>query len=178
MFITLSGSTREFRDSVAEALRDHFAYRGVAVYIYDLLTPVDDMVLSSSIAAESHNINFSKDRMMSLILQEGRKESEGFWGRAAMSYSKTITDKWDSLNMFYIAIMSSVMFKEDLNQFDVSFKVYLSDKSCAREDEFNDCAVSNIFDYVVDTNEQTPSGIANLIGERVASKISKAFSKE
>lgn len=178
MFITLSGSTREYRDSVAEALRDHFAYRGVAVYIYDLLTPVDDMVLSSSIAAESHNISFPKDRMMSLILQEGRKESEGFWGKAAVSYSKTITSNWDSLNMFYVAVISSIMFKEDLKQFDVSLKVYLADKSCAREDEFNDCAVSDIFDYVVDTNEQTPSGIANLIGEQVANRVSKAFSTE
>ena len=104
-----------------------------------------------------------------------------------------VIKRWDELKMFHITVIHGIVKQAQLDRYPAAFKVLLtcdvdernrrttatggSSAFCLRdynypiEAGFNDCAVSDIFDLVVDTGITTPDKAANLIGECLHKKL-------
>ena len=93
---------------------------------------------------------------------------------------RKLTERWEELGMIYTVIIHGNIGQKDIEGFPESYKVFLD---CSKKESrpesvhFNDCAVSNIFDQVVDTNKMTTEEAATLISTSYTDKIKSSFNK-
>jgi hypothetical protein len=172
-----------------EKLKGYLSYRSMPVYCYDLMSPVELMCEAvNSIAHHNYGmLSWDTVELFNSIF----KWKQTTWSTLARDEIKRVTARWNELNIVYTTIVARVPSAADFWEFPNSFKVLLK---CDRDirklrvdgrlwslDEshpavsFNDCAVSDIFDYVVDTGLKGPDEVANLIGAEFLGKISTTF---
>lgn len=195
MFISISGKQGSGKSAVAEELRNFFTYRGNACYVYDYLSPLRDLWESIYIVGLQHGLErpLGVQEDVDPSLQGAIYDwSEGlyFLTNAADKHVRDAISRWDELNLIYMAILDGPVKPAHLYPFS-PYGVYLQCDTATRERRvglmswrgeghpleagFNDCAVSDIFDLVVDTNEPSPKEIADLIGNKFLDKLKSVF---
>lgn len=200
MIITISGGQGSGKTAVTEHLRDYFTYRGMACYVYDFLRPLREMCDALYIVGDQYGLvrPFNNPDLVDAGMQGCLYSMDSaFLGRAAVNEIMEATARWNELKMLYVAIVDGPVSSSDLNLFD-SYRVCLNcnkeirqNRIVARSDEsvilsedhpleagFNDCAVSNIFDLVVDTNEPSPKETADLIGNKFLDKLNDFIKRD
>jgi len=192
MYVLICGKQGSGKSAVTEKLRDYFTYRGTACYSYDYLTPVYDVIEAVKIALSQHYIS-PKDIADSVLLERVFDWFPACWKDIVIAKTNDTTARWDELGMHYVAIIDGAPSLDVIDLFERkgAFKVYLDcpidirnersnnirEESHPLEAGFNDCAVSNIFDLVVDTSKSSPEEVANLIGTEFQNKLKKAFTQ-
>jgi len=194
MIITLSGARGVGKYTTSEALKKYFGYRGTACYCHDfwgVIKQIHDAVMIVARPLDLDNEFFIYHGRDQNLLEFFYHWSSS-WGKVARKEVSKITARWEELRVHYIAIVSGAATPEDLAPFEDAFRVQLVASEQTLKDRrapitgeadhiincgFNDCAVSDIFDLVVDTNGKTPDDVAALIGTAFQDKIDSAFKR-
>lgn len=190
MNILICGKQASGKTAVTKALQGYFSYRGTASFIYDYLHPLNELHDVIYVVGKQYGMpeTFKDNALMGCLYN---------WNPylcliAAVKSINEATERWKELNMFYVAVVDGVIEPKTLPTFP-GFKVYLD---CPKEDRmkrledpatsrgeshplesgFNDCAVCDIFDLVVDTSKHSPEEVANLIGTQFLDKMKSVFS--
>ena len=182
MIILISGES-DAAAKCAERLRNHMSYRGMACITYDFEEPAHQMHDGAMIALQTYGAII--DLPIKDVFAEPRCDRlEGFikvWlerrvplREIAQARIESMTARWKELKMLYVVIIHGDMIKKDIGRFKASYSVRLNCselESCPELGHFDDCAVSDIFDLVVDTNKMSFDEAATLIGESFNDKI-------
>jgi hypothetical protein len=195
MEIILCGQHGCGAPTVALELRDYFAYRGVACYIQDYLEPLHEAVEGVAMAMAHYGIDLFKgghEKYLLGSLYQLLGSSNG-WDKVCQDTYNKHTISWENVTLLYAGVIFNAPSPTLLDKYPGAFKVYLEqskenrlkntvpelfrDESHPLEVGFNDCAVSDIFDLVVDTNESSSKDVANLIGNMFLDKIKTSFIK-
>lgn len=200
MYILLCGKQGSGKRETTTKLRTYFGYRGQACYAYDYLQPVYQMHDAVYIVGKQYGLNRTEPTdfdLISHLVEWGNNNSSdwGGWARCAKDHVDGITKRWDDLKMFYVAIIQGLPFAENLKMFPNSYKVLLKcdrdvrhtrvtniSRTWMRENHpievgFDDCAVSDIFDLVVDTESKNPDEVAKEIGNNFHDKLLSGLEK-
>lgn len=178
----------KFTQEIKDAVQKYYAFRGTACYFYDYTNLLDSLNDAIQTVFDFNNITVDDDNLIHIrkALYDCCKD---ILPKHADSTIYEITEQWLKLNLHHITVIWGVPSPQDLKLFESHFKVLLQRdveekhvghifKKChPLEVGFNDCAVSNIFDYVVDTNKLSPEEVANLIGAALHDKTMTAFNK-
>lgn len=181
IFITGYDLTKEY----AEALRNFMSSRGMTCYSYDFEEPVRQMHDSVLLALQQYDVLPERD-VFSGPIDRALASNLRSWltydafiplSTFAEKRLDPITARWDELNIIYYTIIYGDLSLHNLSWRPDSYKILLKGESRPVRDDFNDCAISNIFDQVVDTNKVTPEEAANLIAALLRDKMNTVFSK-
>lgn len=190
MNILICGKQASGKSRITEKLRDYFTYRGTACYTYDYMTPITNIIESMQIVGPE-SLQYGAT-LQGILYKWGVLG----WKTACVDTVAEATSRWRELGLHFIAIIDGAP-KEMIRAYKDggAFAVYLNcpdevrhnrlegfDGSARGEGHpievgFNDCAVSDIFDLVVDTSEHSPEEVASLIGTEFQNKINDAFKK-
>lgn len=167
----------------AERIRNRFSYRGMACIVYNFQEPAEAMHDGAIIALQQYSgvielpikDVFSEEKDFSLLnFSRAWLERRLPLQKIAHARINSITARWQELGMLYVVVVYGNMTKKDLEEFPRSYKVLLDcgkQESRSNTGSLNDCAVSNIFDQVVDTSKAPPDEAANLICAKFTDKI-------
>lgn len=165
-----------------EELIRYYSYRGKACYSYDYLTLLRTMYDNMETLLQNEGFTvYDDDKPRRLCALYDMFSC--YLVRTTQAAVKENTGRWQDLKMDFMTLIWGVPTEEDLKTLSCAdivptFRVLLrSDGSRVAteghplEVGFNDCAVSDIFDIVVDTDELTPEEMANLIGDKLHDKL-------
>lgn len=195
MIITLSGARGVGKYTTSEALKKYFGYRGTACYCHDfwgVIKQIHDAVMIVARPLDLDNEFFIYHGRDQALMDYFYNWHHWIWGGVARKEVAKITARWEELRVHYIAIVVGAATPGDLASFKDAFRVQLVASEQTLKDRrapitgeadhiincgFNDCAVSDIFDLVVDTNGKTPDDVAAYIGTAFQDKIDSAFKR-
>lgn len=190
MNILICGKQASGKTAVTKALQDYYSYRGSACFTYDYLRPLNELQDVIYVVGKEYGLSDTggDTALMGCLYN---------WNPylclvAAVKNINEATERWKELDLFYITVVDGIVERETLATFP-GMKVYLD---CPKDDRmkrlgdpskhrgeghplesgFNDCAVCDIFDLVVDTNKHSPEEVANLIGTEFLDKMKTVFS--
>ena len=174
----------------AEGVRNRLSYIGHPVISYNFEEPCDSLHDAAMLALQQYKT------MVDLPVKnvfEGPRDESFVWkvktwleasGISLQTIAKArvrkLTERWEELGMLYTVIIYGNIGQQDIEVFPDSYRVFLGCRNkehCLEYVHFNDCAVSNIFDQVVDTNKVTPEEAATLISTSYTDKIKTSFNK-
>jgi len=194
MYIILCGRQGSGKTTVAEALKAYYSYRGTACFAYDFMQPVQEVHDAAFIALQRYGMPHPPEDLYSrLPYQYIYSWLEMLLPTYANAELTKVIQRWDDLKMYHIAVVHGMTKPAQLEKYLTGFKVLLtcnvdernrrittaggSSAFCLRdynhpiEAGFDDCAVSDIFDLVVDTGMMTPDKVASHIGECLHKKL-------
>lgn len=198
MLITLCGPRGSGKYTTAEALKKYFGYRGMPCYCYDYWTPLNHMYDALAMAMQSYDLTLPrtwrnyKDRDTTLQDAIYRLIPVSDWQRIVKEEITKVTQRWEELKVHYVIVLYGVPTPDELHRFNDAFRVWLNipatelsqrvevileENSHIINQGFHDCAVSDIFDLVVDTSKSTPDEVASQIGTTFQEKISSVFKR-
>jgi hypothetical protein len=196
MFVLISGKQGSGKKTLSESLKKYYGYRGTAVYVYHIQQPIihmHDALYSVGTMYGMKKPEAGKDGSLIQALDSwGRKVDPDVWAKIAQSKIKSITEKWDSLNLFYIVTIPGVSSSNEFKYFPNSFRVYLECREEVRKaratswgDEHHSTetalepyvAQPLSFDLVVDTEKSSPDEVAELIGKKLNERLNMALTK-
>lgn len=188
MIVLVVGSAAEAPE-YAERLRNHLSYLGNACITYNYREPAEQMHDGALLALQQYSnllkiprvdvFEGPKDESL-LALAEAWLEKNMPLHTVADARLKSMTGRWEELKMNYVAIVFGNMKKEDVERFPESFRVLLgcsSQNSGPSQLHFKDCALSNIFDCVVDTSKVNADEAAAFINASLRDKLASALKK-
>lgn len=174
----------------AEGVRNRLSYIGHPVINYDFEEPCAHLHDAAMLALQQY-----KD-IVDLPVKnvfDGPRNEQFVWRiktwlelsnislqTIAKARVRKLTERWDELGMLYTVIIHGNIGQPDIEGFPDSYRVFLDCRNkehCLEYVHFNDCAVSNIFDQVVDTNKVTTEEAATLISTAYTDKIKSSFNK-
>lgn len=187
MLILITG---EGAKSCSEGVRNRLSYIGHPVISYDFEEPCENLHDAAMLALQQYKdiaelpvkniFDGPKDDLFMWKVRTWLESSGIPLSLLAKGRIKALTSRWEELGMIYTIIVYGNIGRTDLEEFPDSYKVLLD---CSKKESrpetvhFNDCAVSNIFDQVVDTSKVTPEEAAVLISTSYTDKIKSSFSK-
>lgn len=193
MYLLLCGRHGTGKRSVSHELIKYFSYRYTACYMYNFMSPLEDIEGAADIVV-SQNLSREEIRgatdgdLASHLYSWGKK----LLGPLALKQIGVIIERWEVLKLHHITVVRGVP-PAEVSLFGPAFKVLLT---CNEEDakarienvqeiprkgghpleiDFDDCAVCDIFDLVVDTSAVSRSEAATLIGESLHDKMLSPF---
>lgn len=192
MYVLITGKQGSGKRTLTQELQKYWGQRGMAVYSYDYLQAAYQMHDAVFMMGDQYKIARPAVRDMHLVqhlLSWGVKRDPQFWGKAVKSQVANITDKWDALNLHYMAIIPGVAFKEDLPLFPEAFRVRLEcslDARAARangwgdvthpsEESMDGLAGRAYFDLTIDTETTTAAAAAEMVATAIKAKMSASF---
>lgn len=187
MLILITGYCAQ---ACSEILRNRLSYIGHPVISYDFEEPCGNIHDAAMLALQQYK-NIVDLPVKNVF--EGPRDGGFMWKvktwmelsnislqTIAKARVRKLTERWDELGMLYTVIIYGNIGQTDIEGFPDSYRVFLDcskKENCLEYVHFNDCAVSNIFDQVVDTNKVTTEEAANLICTSYTDKIKSSFSK-
>jgi len=192
MFILLCGKPGTGTRAVCSRLVHYFSYRSTACYEYDYLSPLRDIEDASGIVL-SRYLGIEE---IENLTEESLAAHLYTWGSSllapvAKKQVDLVTARWDELKLHYIVVIHGIS-PSVCTDFDPAFKVQLRCDETVRKARilaeganprresrldlsFDDYAVCDIFDLVVDTGVVSPDEAATLIGESLHDKMLSPF---
>jgi len=173
---------------IAEEIRKYFSYRGTACLIVDFEEAINQMHDSVAISYQQYCglaslpvvgdvFSDPRDQELVALLRGWLEKSVSLCGLAKGRLG-VVTKRWVDLSMYHVAVVYGTMTPEDVESFPESYRVYVnSQEGHPLRTHFNDCAVSNIFDLVVDTSKMRKEEMADLVGSSLNLKLLSALSK-
>lgn len=199
MHILVCGKPGSGKTEITNQLRQHFTFRGHACYALDYMAPIYQVYHAVYLVAKQYDIDqpvLDQD-LISHIMRWGDSNLQGWsWSQCVKNQMSKITQRWEELKMFYVGIIKGVPYPQDLSLFPGSFKVYLDCSQEVRKERlkainkpfagdghpteigFNDCAVCDIFNLVVDTKNKTPSEVTEIITHSFHDKLHAGFKED
>jgi type IV secretory pathway VirB6-like protein len=176
----------DFTQEIKDAVQKYYAFRGTACYFYDYTTLLDSLDDALKTVFDFNDIKVSEVNLLHIrkALYDCCKD---ILPKHADKTIYEITEQWINLNMHHITVIWGVPSPQDLSLFESHYRVLLQgedkhvghifNKCHPLEVGFNDCAVSNIFDQVVDTIKHSPEEVATLIGAALHDKMMTVFNR-
>jgi len=182
MYLLLCGKPGAGVQPISTRLIQYFSYRSTACYEYNYLTPLKDIEEAASIVLSRYMGIEEIENLTGGSLSNHLYSWGGdLLARVAQKQVAQVTARWDELKLHYIAILHGIP-PIDVLDFEPAFKVLLkcADNASPRRESclgpsFDDYAVGDIFDLVVDTSVVSPDEAATLIGESLHDKMLSPF---
>jgi hypothetical protein len=187
MLILITGDGAK---ACAEGVRNRLSYIGHPVINYDFEEPCGNLHDAAMLALQQY-----KDIAVLPVknIFDGPRDDSFMWkvstwleasgiplSLLAKGRIKELTARWEELGMLYTVIVYGNIGQKDIEEFPDAYKVFLDGSKkeyYLATVHFNDCAVSNIFDQVVDTSKATPEEAVTLISTSYTDKIKSSFNK-
>lgn len=191
MYLVLAGDiiTKEY----AEEIRKYYSYRGTACVTIDFEEVLGQLHDSVILTLANYIKNFApavrmplqanvfddpKDLSLLKVLRDWVESKVEYSGFSRARADKT-SERWRELNMHHILIIYGNMNEADVRKFPDSYRVYLKGKEGhPLLSHFDDCAVGNIFDLVVDTGKIQKEAVADLVGTSLHHKLLSSITRD
>ncbi len=198
MIILVSGKKGSGKSTLTSALRDFWGNRGTACWKYSLAEPLSEMAKAVYLVGGHYGITppeggKDSDLMQALGDTWGNQKDPLIWVNAAKHRMSMITDRWEELGFFYIALLERVCHPVQFDAWPDALTIRLecdrdirkaravhwpADEHHASETALDAYAAEGRFDLVLDSGKHTVDELVQVVNVHVKETLDSAFSKK